>query len=354
MRPSLSDTWVRQSVQAVRWVKDNNLVLACSVGMQTWELVAALASMKGVPMRLYVPVADGVDAGAVFTAITRDFNLHDFLTNFVGFTGPQGQVSKGGSLAIRDERIVAKADILIPISIRPGGRMAGLIEQARSGGKAVIDRFQTAYQSRTKPMAYDLSDISLNPTIDKAARGRVIHWTRTANSKWPTERSLDYYRAIATSQIYPRSAFDTLRNIVHSQTIAASSKNMPGNVPVVSLSDLSPVEVIPLMRWRARYRQMSFEPYGIGIERQVALEHGICPVRYYEHSNGELHPGEKIWLSQSAGTKGNWTVEREYRHRGDFNLGAIPRNKLLLLCHTAAEADQIEKETGIRAVSFTS
>jgi hypothetical protein len=128
---------------------------------------------------------------------------------------------------------------------------------------------------------------------------------------------------------------------------------MPGNVPVVSLSDLSPVEVIPLMRWRARYRQMSFEPYGIGIERQVALEHGICPVRYYDRENGELPAAENIWLSQSAGTKGNWTAEREYRHRGDFNLGAIPRNKLLLLCHTAAEADQIEMETGIRAVSFT-
>jgi len=353
LRPSLNDAWVRQSVQAVRWVKDNNLVLACSVGMQTWELVAALASMKGVPMRLYVPVADGDNTGAVFAAITRDFNLHDFLTDFIGLPSATGPDRKKSGMAIRDERIVAKADLLIPISIRPGGRMAGLIEQARSGGKAVIDRFQTAYQSRTKPMAYDLSDISLNPTIDKAARGRIIHWTRTANSKWPTEQSLDYYLAIAASHTYPRSAFDTLRNIVHSQTIAASSKNMPGNVSVVSLSDLSPVEAIPLMRWRARYRQMSFEPYGIGIERQVALEHGICPVRYYDRVNANAPAGEDTWMHQSTGTKGNWTAEREYRHRGDFNLGAIPRNKLLLLCHTAAEADQIEKETGIHAVSFT-
>jgi hypothetical protein len=85
LRPSLNDAWVRQSIMAVSWVKDNNLVLACSVGMQTWELVAALASMKGVPMRLYVPVADGDNTGAVFAAITRDFNLHDFLTDLRPF-----------------------------------------------------------------------------------------------------------------------------------------------------------------------------------------------------------------------------------------------------------------------------
>ncbi len=100
------------------------------------------------------------------------------------------------------------------------------------------------------------------------------------------------------------------------------------------------------MKWRSRYRQMSFEPYGIGFERAWALSHGIRPVRYLDGESKDQEPGEP-WLYQSAGVKGNWRPENEYRYRGDFDFSAVSRDKLIAYCLYERESRQITKEFAI-------
>ena len=96
---------------------------------------------------------------------------------------------------------------------------------------------------------------------------------------------------------------------------------------------------------------MSFEPYGIGVERGCALAGGIRPVRYIE--KGERSPDDnEAWLTQSKGVITDWRSEQEYRHRGDFDFGDIPGDRLLVFTHRSEEATLIEREFGIRAVSF--
>jgi hypothetical protein len=127
---------------------------------------------------------------------------------------------------------------------------------------------------------------------------------------------------------------------------------MPGNIPTVSFSGISPLEFAGLMRWRARYREMSFEPYGIGIEREFALRHGIKPVMYYEKECPLSPQGCDFWLTQSRGMKTDWRNEDEYRFRGDFSLAHVSHDKIVCFCFETKQARTIKRQYGIKAIAF--
>ncbi|MCK4607551.1 MAG: hypothetical protein KAU35_09670, partial [candidate division Zixibacteria bacterium] len=217
----------------------------------------------------------------------------------------------------------------------------------------ILREFQVDYTGRMAGLGYRIRADQLSGEIAAIREQYLTHWTRAANSAWPTERLQDYYLAVAESGEYPRSAAATLQNIVLTGTIAASPRNMPGGIPTVSFSSLPPRELTPLIRWRARYSHMSFEPYGIGIDKDVALSAGIRPVRYYTALDRCPPQGER-WLRQSAGERSDWRREKEYRFQGDFDLSRIARDKLLLFCRYRSEVPLIEKATGIKTVSFLS
>ncbi len=104
------------------------------------------------------------------------------------------------------------------------------------------------------------------------------------------------------------------------------------------------------MKWRARYAEMSFEPYGVGIRKEKASKLGIRPVIYYEGAK----PAEFAstpWLCQSVGTKTDWRQEAEYRHHGDLTLDISPQD-IVLFCKTAKEANQLKLEFGIPAINL--
>ena len=130
---------------------------------------------------------------------------------------------------------------------------------------------------------------------------------------------------------------------------------MPGKVATVSLSNRPPAEMAELMSWRSRYRMMSFEPYGIGIEKRAALERGSLPVIYYDRLSGDsamnLNASDR-WRTQSRGVKSDWTAEDEYRFAGDLDFSDISADNQIAICHTPGEAKEIVAKTGIKTVPF--
>jgi len=252
----------------------------------------------------------------------------------------------------RDELIMSHANTVLPVSVRSGGYLETLMESARREGKTVVDDFSVPYRRRRHRMAYRIFPESLNPHLTGLEGCFLIHWTRTANTAWPTERLIDFYRDVVSSEKYPRSAFHTLLNIVDTGIIVASSRHMPENIRTVSFSLRAPADMAPLFRWRARYREMSFEPYGLGIERDTAAGLGIRPVRY-AGSDITVRPYADRWLKQSQGVKSDWRLEEEYRHRGDLNITSVPKEKLILFCRTSDEAERIEEITEITTIPFT-
>ncbi|NOY88106.1 MAG: hypothetical protein GXO93_01795 [FCB group bacterium] len=227
------------------------------------------------------------------------------------------------------------------------------IKQYENGSEKIITAFLTPHQKRQKPLAYTINPDKINPQLINREKEYLIHWTRSFKSAWPTEKLIDFYRAICASVTYPRTAFRTLQNIITTGIIKATSKNMPHNTKTVSFSSLPPMDMVPLFKWRSRYKQMSFEPYGIGIEKTFALSLNILPVAYYDKNipndnDKEIPP----WLTQSQGIKTNWEKEREYRHRNDLPLTKIPANKMCLFCRTETEAKQITNKYGMRTIPF--
>ena len=97
---------------------------------------------------------------------------------------------------------------------------------------------------------------------------------------------------------------------------------------------------------------MTFEPFGIGIEKDTALSMGIGKVQYYDaksRKNSLSHPN---WLRQSVGKITDWRNENEFRYKGNFDLKNVPTDKLIAVCFHQNEATKLESETGIKAVSY--
>lgn len=352
LRPCGADAWVKQTRNAIMWVKANSLTLRSSVGMQTWELVTALASSEKIPLALVIPAPTEQEYWQTRGEVVRQFALDETMVTFRGLRPDEGEeYDKHKFMQERDRLVVRNADVLAPLSIRPGGLMSRLLDGGRSEGKPIIGSWKVAYEFRDEPLGYSIDKTELTEEIRRCGDEYLVHWTRGFSGRWPTERAIDYYLAVVRSQSYPRSGYDSLRHIVRRRKIAASSRNMPDHTPTVCFSALPPSELTPLIRWRARHRQMSFEPYGIGLEREYALSLGLAPVRYYI-GDKDRPPDAPVWLTQSTGVITDWRQEKEYRCRGDLDFYDAPKDKLICYCRTREEARRLQEVTGIRTVAF--
>ena len=349
LRPCRRDTWVQATARAVDWVRRNGHTLVTSAGAPTWELPLALASEAHIPVVVVVSVADDSEFASAREAISLDFTLDPQLTSFKAVVCDIND--KPAGMFARDEAVVETADILLPVSIRPGGTMDELLKWAAEGVKTVVTDFQTGYGRRTVSLGYMIDPHALNPELNETGHRHLVHWSRTCNGKWPGETARQYYLDVAKSPAYPRSAYDTLRRIVAMRRVIASGRHMPSGTKTVSFTGLACHDVVPLMRWRARYRQMSFEPYGIGITRHTAARDGIGPVTYFDPKS-RRPPKEQRWLWQSTGVHTDWRTEAEYRHHGDLDLTEISDKDLILFCRFHQEAENLQREFGLKTISL--
>ncbi|UCE24282.1 MAG: hypothetical protein JSU74_13490 [Candidatus Zixiibacteriota bacterium] len=356
LHPSRRHPWVAKSIDAVKYLKQHNHRLCSSTNVQTWEMLTALGSLYGLELEIHLPCHDEQQFQALSSDAVEQFDLNPRETQFVPVLADPAKTTRKDLWLGRDKSIIERADIILPVSVRAGGKMESMIKEAGNNGKTVCRDFAAPYRYRKSPLSYRITGRKLNPQLRELGRTYLIHWTRTFNSAWPTEKLLDFYRAIVESDTYPRTACGSLRNIVSMQLIKATSKHMPENTPTVSFSNRPPAEMTSLIAWRSRYRMMSFEPYGIGIEKGLARQMNIMPVVYYDKAQPSVSkcnvrtPG---WLTQSRGEKTDWSLEDEYRHLGDLNLSSISKDRLILICRTSPEAEAIANLSGVTAVPFT-
>lgn len=320
--------------------------------MQTWELLTAQGSINRIPLKLVLPVQTEQEFHAARRIATDEFDLDPSLVEFHYLQKAKPDTDRAALMRLRDETVIEMSDMILPLSLRAKGNMLTLLARYKNRGTLIDERFSTPFQKQTRSYAYTLHPEKSNPGLFQLEDKYLTHWTRTVSNRWPDEKLIDFYRAIASSNSYPRSAFNTLCRIVSSRLIMASTKHMPDKVAVVSFSDASPRDLIPLMRWRARYHQMSFEPYGIGISKQLAETLRVRQVNYYREKADPAASSAPVWLNQSVGKITDWRPEREYRHKGDFSLQDIPRDQMILFCRYIAEARELEARFGIRTVPF--
>jgi hypothetical protein len=351
LRPTSKRAWIRNAARAVRWVKKNELSLFTSTGISTWEMLLVLAGKEGVRQTVVIAAPDAASFERLREETRAQFGLDGHPVEFLPIVARLPS-ARSDLMQLRDRYVMERAHVLVPVSLRKGGTMARLLHERAENGAKVQRRFETEYDGRVEQLGYTVAPSAMTRAVRQQPAEYVIHWTRSCIGPWPTERRLDYYTAILESRDYPRDGMSTLCNILTHGRIVASSRHMPGNVATVSFSGLAPREFAPLMRWRARYREMSFEPYGIGIERRYALTRGIRPVRYRAAGQRSGPAGAQGWLAQSAGKRSDWRNEDELRFRGDFDLSAVPGEKLACFCFTAAQARRIRRTFGLKAIAF--
>lgn len=352
LRPSLKDEWVRKLLLAVKHVKDQGWILNSSVGSPNWEIITAAATIIAVPLKLFLPVSNTGDFENAKLTNSHNFDLANRSVEFEAVL-PKGRIpNREEHWQQRDRAVLESSNILIPVSVRPNGTMSELLYSAKKSDKQVTDEFEAEYDGSSTKLSYTIGRSSLSDGIKKIGNHFVFHWTRASNGPWPNERKIDFYGDVLKSTEFPRTAFRTLKRILDEKLIIASAKNMPGKTPAVSFTGLAPIDIIKLMKWRARYSQMTFEPFGIGIEKDTALSMGIGKVQYYDIKSRKNNLSHPSWLRQSMGKITDWRNENEFRYKGNFDLNNIPTDKLIAVCFHKDEATKLENETGIKTVSF--
>lgn len=341
LRPSNQTSWVKKCTETFTWLKNRNVSVLSSVGMQTWEMVLFLASFYTISQKIVVPATDEISVKNISDFLLDQFNLNPELVEFIPIFGD----SKTFKLK-RDLFILKNAKILIPVSVRKNGTFDSFLQNTQS---TVINNFQTEYvKKELQPKKYTFLENTLceNPLLftDKY----LFHWTRSCNTCWPHEKLYDYYLSVLNSENFPNDAFNTLLNIFRTKHIFASSRHMPQKTECVSFTAKPPFEFLNLMNWRARYSEMAFEPYGIGIKKSYAESAGIKEVVYCEKIP-KCEPDKK-WLYQTRGKISNWQKEIEFRYKGDFSLEDIPPEYLVSVCRYSHEAALVEKKYGIRTI----
>ena len=106
---------------------------------------------------------------------------------------------------------------------------------------------------------------------------------------------------------------------------------------------------LDLIRYRARRREMSFEPYGICIRKSAAERLGIKPVSY---ESDRVVSSKRDWLCQSAGRITDWRQEDEYRCLANLNLSFVQSSDMVAICRFKDEAERLQNETGFKTISF--
>lgn len=347
LQPSGSDAWVANTLRSLHFIKQQGWGVVSSVGMTTWDFVTCKAADLRIPLRLIIAEPQPPEH-SLTERIVREYELPAD-TEVSGTPGVYASMAKSDRAGLRDRAIIEAADHLIPVSILPGGKLDALITEARGASASILSHFTAPYDRRPQLTGYTITADQVSSEAATHPMRLIIHWTRAPHTPWPTETIRSYYRDIAASPVYPRSGYDTLRNILRTRRIVASTRHMPKSVTAVSFSGLQPVDMAPLMRWRSRYSQMSFEPYGIGIRREAAFRLGIEPVLYVGDADAVLDM-EKRWKCQTKGRHTDWSTEREFRHRGDVDLDSINLADLIVFCKTKEESEQLSSETGLTVV----
>ncbi len=345
MQPTANTAWVRAAGQAVRWLGQRGYTVLTSEGMQTFEMVLYWCVKYQVNQIIVLCASDMHHFIQRYLWVKSQFDC--FICNSIII--PLINKSKKMLPSLRDRFIMENADLLLPVSIRNNGELAKLIESCEGKNHTVDRRFQIPYEHRLSKLKYSVKREEISEAVKSIKGEYVIHWTRSSSYAWPGERLQSYYASVSICNVYPRNAFLTLQNILSTKTIKASSRHMSRNVKVVSFTGHSPFYFSSLMKWRSRYKEMSFEPYGIGIDKKAAVKYGIRPVIYHKNCH---NTDKERWLKQTYGRLSWWPDEDEYRHAGDLDLSLFFPEQLLCFCLMKKEAELIERKFGIRAVAF--
>ncbi len=335
--PRGDDPWVRATIRAFDQLSANDAVFLTSADPLMWSFAAWLAARHGVRIRHIIADYNPHRAKASFKKMLTTFDIREELAAPL-YLKSGNSVSRADVWQLRDRTAIESAGVIYPVSIRPGGRLETLLraEPIRAGIKQDFSiNWRDGLRRRTP--VYDLLKAAVNPL---PAGDWLVHWTRSSPGPWPGETVADFFRdMLAHPAMHVRSARETLIRILNEKFIRASSWKIPGQVPVVSLTENTPETAITLMKWRKRFIRYTYEPYGIALRTSFLEPAGARKVIYTEHGTAS---DPDSWMFQSPGEFADWTREREWRFPGDLPLTGIKGRDWFIIVPRKEDKEYVE------------
>jgi hypothetical protein len=327
--PCGNDQWIRATSDAVQWLIESGYTLISSTGLNTWEIIVYLVSKHKGNQLIICPFTGESDESFIYSDIVESFKLEPDRTAMVSIEKEQGTAGGKKGWFSRDMAAVDLANIIVPVSIRPKGKLEKLIEKA-GGDRAIDTRFNVEYRRPTvSPPRYSGRDLKIN--LEKW--DHVTHWTRTRHGPWPGQLEFDYYGSITKSESeYPNNAFNTLVNIARERILRGSSQRIREGRRVIGFTESHPEETLRRIRWLPKRVNWNFEPYAVAINKRKAADLGIKPVIYGDSGDYSSLDNDKKPYFQSRGRKNvDWSEEKEWRYPGDLDLNRIDRDDLIYI-----------------------
>lgn len=351
--PTVQDEWVSQTIAAVGRAQTDGDDIVSSIGQFTWDLVSWEAFNRGVNLHLVVPRLEPRRLSHLSRDIFGPLDPGDQRINWV-FLDTESPVESKKWWRERDRMVLELADTVRPVSLRPKSGWEELLGPIRDQ-RRIDHRFVTSYKPKAHHLRVAVDTERLHPALADWPKRFLIHWTRASHGPWPGETKADFFRDFVRDQnepsAYCRSAFHTLQRIISEGRIRASSWRVGSGVPMVALTECSPLDSLPLIRWRARWSRWSFEPYGIALDRDWLAARGARPIRYLDEIDWKaLSAEQKPWCHQSGENADVWPAEREWRVQGDLILAGVPRDAIRLIVRLPIEREHLQRRLDLDVI----
>lgn len=339
--------WIERTFEAVDYCGARGWKIIASIGMPQWEFLLYSASQLNYSVEIWVP--ETFDERSE-KELVRSFNLDGKKYFVVKLKGTRGRGKTWWS--IRDRAIIDSADILVPVSIRPCGRLDALLKHAINQNKPVLNDFRIPFESPSWKIPSLPAPNQINPELTQVNWHYLTHWTHTFYSPWCTETRYDFYHSLlGQKEEYSHSAFMSLVNMFESGVLCATRRKTYGEVSVVSFTELDPVASLELMGWRSGLVRRYWEPYGIAIDKKYLVSLGARPVKYLPREEFvRLAPKEKVFAQPLRSKRHDWSREKEWRVLSALELSSIPEDKFVAITRTYKESRILQTRFGVRTV----
>ncbi|RLT05132.1 MAG: hypothetical protein DWI22_14680 [Planctomycetota bacterium] len=194
------------------------------------------------------------------------------------------------------------------------------------------------------PTAEDSSAVSTLLTDPDAW---LLHWTRSTVGPWPHQDEQEFHdELILKCRSSDRSVLATLLRIVTEGHLWASSETIRGGFEVVSFTEVPLHDFRRRRAYRKHRRRYDFEPWGIGIRRDLLALAGARPVEYGNEETWQTTPEGARPFFQNVGSGDGWTEdEREWRLVGNIQLHKLPPAAVVVFVDTKESRSIVQKQT---------
>ncbi|TXT38278.1 MAG: hypothetical protein FD138_434, partial [Planctomycetota bacterium] len=292
---------------------------------------------------------------------------------------PDGQECPSYELPLSDRVVIAAADQVLALQVRPKGNLHQLLRARLSdpawpaasvwlalGDELVSQKVATELQSLGAVgwwlFAEQVSNVfgspqatgtlETCPTITElpwASGDYLVHWTRRRDGPWPDQSERDFIDDLLQSrESESHSAFAALSRIVQQRRLIASAAGIRGETAVVSFSANSLSEMTQRRTFRAHRGRWDCEAFGLCVRRDWLKARGARPVVYGDDASWQILSNSERPFFQRRTTRSrrgakviDWSHEAEWRVPHDLDLSEAGRDDVVLFVPSADEARQL-------------